>query len=71
MKFFWEDLPLNADIERHRSKERELQEQVSALEALEERDAFQERCLGAYKHFLCQLLQSKADTVSKLGKKKK
>lgn len=66
--FFSKPVGLNADIERHRLKEQELRAKIEELEKLESPDKFQVRALQAYRHFLNQLLQSKADVVSKLGK---
>lgn len=59
---------LNEDIERHRLKEQELRAKIEELEKLKSIDDLQVRVLQAYRLFLNQLLQSKADVVSKLGK---
>ena len=66
--FFSKSVGLNADIERHRLKEQGLRAKIEELEKLESPDKFQVRVLQAYRHILNQLLQSKADVVSKLGK---
>lgn len=67
-KFFWQDAAgINADIERHRKEERELEEKIAELEQLD--DDMSKACLRTYRHFLCQLQQSKAEAVNKLGRK--
>lgn len=67
-KFFWEDnIGVNADIDRHRKKEAELAVRIAELEVLTDPDA--EVWLRTYRHLMCQLQQSKADAVNKLGRK--
>lgn len=66
-KFFWSTASgLNADIERHRKKRQELQEKIRELELMT--DDMSVSSLRVYRHFLCQLEQSLADTVDKLGR---
>lgn len=68
MKFFWKPATgLNADIERHRLQEQELLKKIAELEMKD--DPMSERSLAAYRKFLYQLQTSKADVVSKIGKK--
>lgn len=68
MKYFWEKAKgLNADIERHRAKEQELEAKIAELEGKD--DEASNMYLRTYRNFLCQLQQSKADVVSKIGKK--
>jgi hypothetical protein len=72
-KFFYKDASGNkADVERHRKQEQELEEKITKLEAvpLKERDQMTDRLLRTYRHFLYQLHVSKAEVVSKIGKKK-
>lgn len=68
MKFFYKATTgLNADIERHREKELELMQKIAELELKD--DPMSVRSLAAYRKFLHQLQTSKADVVSKIGKK--
>jgi predicted secreted Zn-dependent protease len=68
MKFFWDKAKgLNADIERHREKEKELVAKIAELEGQD--DEMSIASLRVYRNFLCQLQQSKADVVTKIGKK--
>ena len=68
IKFFWQDAPgVSADIERHRAEERRLEERIAELE--QQDDDMSQACLRAYRHFLHQLQQSKAEAVNKLGRK--
>lgn len=68
-RFFYKQLPLNADIERHREEESELREKIRELEEENSTDPFDVRALAAYRNFLNQLLDSKAQITSKIGKK--
>lgn len=57
-KFFWKDTSgLNADIERHRKKEQELEQKIAELEAIpeQERDSFTDCNIRTYRHFIYQL----------------
>jgi hypothetical protein len=65
--YFWKQIPLNADIERHREKEAELRENIQELE--NSTDPFDVRALATYRNFLNLLLESKAQITSKIGKK--
>ncbi len=68
-RFFWQDAKgLKADVERHRAKEKELQDRIQELEAKD--DPMSIAALRVYRRFLGQLQQSKADVVSKIGKRK-
>jgi phytoene/squalene synthetase len=68
-RFFWQDAKgLKADVERHRAKEKELQDRIQELEGKE--DPMSIASLRVYRRFLGQLQQSKADVVSKIGKRK-
>lgn len=71
-KFFFKDIPVNADIKRHREKEQEIREKISQLENDPEieSDKFKSRALITYRNFLSILLSSKADIVDKIGRKK-
>ena len=63
--FFGKVAGLNADIERHRVMERDLRASLAKYE-----QEGKESLIATYRHFLNQLLQSKADVVSRIGKKK-
>jgi hypothetical protein len=70
MKFFWGDTKgLKADVERHRAKEAELDARIAELEARPE-DPMAVAALRTYRRFRAQLLQSKAEVVTKIGKRK-
>jgi hypothetical protein len=69
MKYFWNKAKgLNADIERHRAKEQELEAKIAELEGKE--DPMSIAALRTYRRFLYQLQVSKANVVSKIGKQK-
>ena len=69
MKFFWQEARgLKDDIERHRAKEAELDARIAELEGKE--DPMSIAALRVYRRFRAQVLQSKAEVVNKLGKKK-
>ena len=64
--FFWSKATgLKADIKRHREKEQELRDKIEELE--KEGDSI---FLRTYREFLNKLLDSKAEVVSQIGKKK-
>jgi hypothetical protein len=68
MKFFWNKTKgLNADVERHRAKEQELEAKIAELEGLE--DPMSIAALRTYRRFLYQLQVSKATIQSTTGKK--
>ena len=68
MKFFWDKAKgLNADIERHRAKETELESKIAELEGKE--DPMSIAALRTYRRFLYQLHLSKAELVTKIGRK--
>jgi hypothetical protein len=68
MKFFWDNAKgLNADIERHRAKEKELESKIAELEGKE--DPMSIAALRVYRRFLYQLQVSKANVVTKIGRK--
>ena len=69
MKFFWTQAKgLKADVERHRAKEAELDAKIAELEGKD--DPMSVAALRVYRRFRAQLLQSKAEIVNKIGKKK-
>ena len=69
MKWFWKDAKgLKADVERHRAKEAELDARIAELEGKD--DPMSVAALRTYRRFRAQLLQSKAEVVSKIGKRK-
>lgn len=71
MKWFWQDAKgLKADVERHRAEEAKLDARIAELEAIKEPNPMEIASLRAYRRFRAQLLQSKADVVSKIGKRK-
>jgi phytoene/squalene synthetase len=68
MKFFWGDAKgLKADVERHRAHEAELDAKIAELEGKE--DPMSVAALRVYRRFRAQLLQSKAEVVTKIGRK--
>lgn len=67
--FFGKTNGLNADIDRHRSEEKKLQDKIAGLEG--KTDDFSKSSLKTHRGLLATLQQSKADTVSKIGKKVK
>ena len=69
--FYKTDLGLNADLERHMAKERDLNAKIAELEAIEDRDKMQVATLRMYRDLLAKLLESKANVVSKLGRNTK
>ena len=69
MSFFWKKASgLKADIERHRVEEQEISAKIAELETKD--DPMSIAALRVYRRFYAKLQQSKADVVSKLGKKK-
>jgi BMFP domain-containing protein YqiC len=69
MKWFWQDAKgVKADVERHRAKEAELDARIAELEGKD--DPMSVAALRVYRRFRAQLLQSKAEVVSKIGKRK-
>ena len=68
--FFGEAAGLKADIERHRKTQAELEAKVAEAEGNPDRE-FADVYIRTYRHFLCQLLQSKAEVVSKIGRNKR
>jgi len=68
MKFFWNKAKgLNADVERQRAKKQELEAKIAELEG--KQDPMSIAALRTYRRFLYQLQSSKADVVSKIGRK--
>lgn len=69
MTYFWSRARgLAADVERHRAKEAELDAKIAELEGKD--DPMSIAALRVYRRFRAQLLQSKAEVVDKIGKKK-
>lgn len=69
MKWFWTDAKgLKDDVNRHRAKEAELDARIAELEGKE--DPMSVAALRVYRRFRAQLLQSKAEVVEKIGKRK-
>jgi predicted 2-oxoglutarate/Fe(II)-dependent dioxygenase YbiX len=69
--WFWKKVSLNKDIDRHRAKEVELKEMISQLESKESLNEFEQSALRTYHNLLSQLMQSKAEVTSKIGRNKK
>ena len=68
MTYFWNKAKgLNADIERHRAEEQELEAKIAELEG--KQDPMSIAALRTYRRFLYQLQSSKANVVSKIGRK--
>lgn len=65
--FFGTTKGLNADIERHRAKERELIAKMNLL--ADKSDDQSKSALRTYSNLLNKLQQSKAEILTKLGKK--
>ncbi|HET8688310.1 MAG TPA: hypothetical protein VFM18_17005 [Methanosarcina sp.] len=68
--FFWGEVSLGKDLQRHKEKEQELRDKIAELEANPSGEA-NDIYLRAYRHFLNQLLLSKAQVASKIGQKKR
>ena len=68
--FFGEAASLKADIERHRKTQAKLEAKVAEAESNPDRE-HAAAYIRAYRQLLCQLLQSKADVVSKIGRNKR
>lgn len=67
--YFWsKPTGLNADIERHRAKEKELLEKIEELEKEVLTNPEMETYLRVYRNILLQLQDSKAEVVTKIGK---
>lgn len=70
--YFWGKASgLNADIERHRAHEQALQARIAELEAQTELTELDQRVLNTWRHFLCQLQDSRAEVVNQLGRKRR
>lgn len=66
MKFFWDKATgLNADIKRHREKEKELTAKINELEG--KRDEMSVAALRVFRSFLWQIQQDYASVVTKIG----
>jgi hypothetical protein len=61
---------LNADLARHTKEEKNLKAKILELEQIPEPDQFDLAFLKSYKELLAKLMQSKAEVLSNLGKKK-
>lgn len=69
MKFFWRTARgLKQDIARHQAKEAELIAKIEALKGQD--DPMSIATVRAYRRFLNQLQQSKAEVVARIGKDK-
>ena len=71
MSYFWYQRPLGlkADIKQHLAEQRKLEGRIKELEQVENPTKMQEAALRTYRHYLNLLLQSKADVVSRIGRK--
>jgi phytoene/squalene synthetase len=66
MKYFYRDVKgVNADVERHRTREQELLQKISEL--TDKEDDMSIAAAHTYNHLLQQLRQSKAEVVAKIG----
>lgn len=71
MTFFWSKAKgIKADIERHRVQEAELDAKIAKIENMAEPGPMDIAALRTYRRFRAQLQQSRADVVTKIGKKK-
>lgn len=71
--FFNDPIGVKMDVERHREKQNELEQTIAHLDCAVGVDPSDEGsvvALRTYRHLLCQLLDSKANAVSKIGKSK-
>lgn len=69
MKYFYKDaIGLNSDIERHRKEEQSLEKLIKTLEDSEDNE-INKSFLMTYRNSLLILQQSKAELLSKLGRK--
>lgn len=70
-KFFSDETKgVNADLHRHREQHQELTRWISELVSIENKSEMDEALLLCYRGLLSSLEESKADVVSKIGKKK-
>ena len=60
----------NADIARHTEHQKELERKIEILELNENRTKKEDYSLTVYRSFLCKLLESKAQVVDNIGRKK-
>ena len=68
MAYFWNKAKgIKADVDRHRAKEQELETRIADLEG--ETDEMSIAALRTYRHLLHQLHLSKAEVVTKIGRK--
>ena len=66
-KFFWSKASgVKSDVERHRAMETELNSKIAELEGKDDERSV--AALRIYRRFLAQLMQSKAEVVSSIGK---
>lgn len=70
--YFWDNpwkppLGLNADIERHRKAEQDLMRRIEELEG--KTDQMSLAAMRVYRNSLCILQQSKAELLTRLGRK--
>lgn len=75
--YFWnppgQKIGLNADLERHRKQEAELQARIDQAEKdllADPKDKMAQAALRVYRHSLALLQQSKAEVVNKIGRNK-
>lgn len=72
MSYFWgKTKGLKADIERHRAEEAELNARIAELEGSQEKNRWNKSILQTYRGFRNKLLESKAEVVSKIGRRTK
>lgn len=71
MSYFWTPRPisLKADVARHREEQARLEAKIAELEMIAHPTDMEARALRAYRSFLTQLLQSKAEVTSKIGRR--
>ena len=73
MRYFWDPpgkkIGLKADIERHRKERIKLETEIAKRE--QSTDPMAVSFVRTFRHFRCQLEQSFAEIVPKIGRKKK
>jgi hypothetical protein len=69
--YFWRPKPIGAkaDINQHRDEQRRLEAKVAELESIAQPNNMEAAALRTYRHFLAQLLASKANAADRIGRR--